>query len=63
MHYHKGVQTSKRKPNLSIRMEPEVLHQARVAAVASRKTLGQWLEEAIEDKLKREASNAKQGRG
>jgi len=43
------------RPNLSIRMNPEVLHQARVAAVSQKKTLGQWLEEAIVEKIEREA--------
>jgi len=32
----------------------EILHQARVAAVTQKKTLGQWLEEAIVDKIERE---------
>jgi predicted HicB family RNase H-like nuclease len=42
------------RPNISIRIDPEALHQARVAAVGSRKTLGQWLEEAIAEKIERE---------
>jgi predicted HicB family RNase H-like nuclease len=42
------------RPNLSVRMNPEVLYQARVAAVIHKKTLGQWLEEAILEKIKRE---------
>jgi predicted HicB family RNase H-like nuclease len=42
------------KPNISIRIEPEALYKARIAAVIARKTLGQWLEEAIEEKLKNE---------
>ena len=42
------------KPNTSIRIDPEALHQARVAAVIDRKTLGQWLEEAIKEKVERE---------
>ena len=54
MTYHIGMKTGKRKPNLSVRMEPEALHQARVAAVTQRKTLGVWLEEAISEKLERE---------
>lgn len=45
---------SRRKPNLSIRMSPDALHQARVAAVTVKKTLGEWLEEAIQEKVKRE---------
>ena len=42
------------RPNLSVRMNPEVLHQARVAAVIHKKTLGQWLEEAILEKIENE---------
>ncbi|MDO8749804.1 MAG: hypothetical protein Q7K03_01485 [Dehalococcoidia bacterium] len=42
------------KPTISIRLDPEVYQQARVAAVASRKTVGQWLEEAIKENLERE---------
>ena len=47
------------RPNLSIRMSPDALYQARVAAVISKKTLGQWLEEAIQEKIKREQSALK----
>jgi len=32
----------------------DVLHQARIAAVTQKKTLGQWLEEAIVEKIERE---------
>jgi len=42
------------RPNLSVRMNPEVLHQARIAAVTTKKTLGQWLEEAILEKIENE---------
>jgi predicted HicB family RNase H-like nuclease len=37
-----------------IRINPEIIHKARVAAVTSKKTLGQWLEEAIQQKLETE---------
>ena len=43
-----------RWPTTSIRINPEVLHQARIAAVTDKKTLGQWLEEAVVEKIKRE---------
>jgi predicted HicB family RNase H-like nuclease len=43
-----------RWPNTSIRANPEVLHQARVAAITQKKTLGRWLEEAIVEKIERE---------
>jgi predicted HicB family RNase H-like nuclease len=48
------MRESKQKPNVSIRIDPEVLHQARVAAVTEKKTLGEWLEEAIKEKIERE---------
>ena len=41
------------KPNTSIRVDLDILHKARVAAVTQKKTLGQWLEEAIVEKIDR----------
>ncbi len=38
----------------TIRIYEEAYHQARVAAVTSKKSLGQWLEEAISEKLVKE---------
>ena len=49
---------SGRKPNTSIRINLDILHKARVAAVNQRKTLGQWLEEAILQRLEREQNRA-----
>jgi len=43
-----------RWPTKTIRANPEVFHQARVAAVTQKKMLGQWLEEAIVEKIQRE---------
>ncbi len=43
-----------RTPNFSIRINPDALQQARHAAVNQEKTLGQWLEEAIKEKIQRE---------
>ncbi len=40
-----------RRAAKSIRINEEVYYRARVAAVISRKSLGQWLEEAVEEKL------------
>lgn len=40
-------------PNTSIRIDPDVLHQARIAAVTQKKTLGRWLGEAITEKIAR----------
>lgn len=42
------------KPNTSIRIDLDVLQQARIAAVTRKKTLGRWLEEAIMEKIERE---------
>ena len=42
------------KPNTSIRVDLDVLQQARIAAVTQKKTLGRWLEEAIMEKIERE---------
>ena len=52
-----------RKPNTSIRVDLDILHQARVAAVIKKKTLGQWLEEAIVEKIEREQKVRKEGQG
>ena len=38
----------------TIRIYEDIYHQARVGAVTSKKSLGQWLEEAISEKLARE---------
>ena len=45
----------------TIRIYEDAYHQARVAAVPSKKTIGQWLEEAIREKLAKEATSAKYG--
>ena len=51
-----------RKPNFSIRIDPAALKQARTGAIAQKKTLGQWLEEAIAEKIVREReSNQEEG--
>ncbi len=42
------------KPRLSVRMEPEALRLATQQAKVAGKTVGQWLEEAIKEKLERE---------
>jgi len=43
----------------SIKMRPSVVKNARIEAVTSDKTLGEWLEEAIEEKVKREVEQLK----
>ncbi len=42
------------RPNTSIRVDPDILHQARIGAVVERKTLGEWLEAAILEKVERD---------
>jgi len=44
----------------NIRIRPSVLYRARVAAVIQKKTLGQWLEEAIMEKIAREQKQSKE---
>jgi len=46
--------TEEVKTPRNIRIRPTVLHQARVAAVTQKKSMGQWLEEAILEKIERE---------
>ena len=41
-----------RKPR-NVKINPDVLHKARVEDLRSKKTLGEWLEEAIEEKVER----------
>ncbi|MFQ5924755.1 MAG: hypothetical protein ACE5IE_02000 [Dehalococcoidia bacterium] len=47
----------------NIRIRPSVLHQAKVAAVTAKKSLGQWLEEAIMEKIEREQKPSKEDQG
>jgi len=47
------MKQSKSKPNVSIRIDPEILHRARVSAVTAKKTLGEWLAEAIKEKIQK----------
>jgi len=42
-----------RKPR-NILIDPDAVHKARIEALHQKKTLGQWLEEAIEEKAARE---------
>ena len=43
-----------RKPK-TIRLDDRIYHQARVAAVTARKNMGEWMEEAIQEKLRRDS--------
>jgi len=39
-----------RKPR-SVLINPDAFHEARVEALRARRSLGQWLEEAIQEKI------------
>jgi predicted HicB family RNase H-like nuclease len=53
--YNSGMNMNEEaKTPRNIRIRPSFLHQARVAAVMQKKTLGRWLEEAIVEKIDRE---------
>jgi len=49
---------SLRKPR-NVKIDPEALHRARVEALRSKKKLGEWLEEAIEERIEREQTKVK----
>ena len=51
---HTGRPQTGRTPNISLRMNPDAYQAARIEAVTARKTVGQWLEEAIREKIERE---------
>ena len=50
----RGRPATGHKPVVSIRMAPEALKRALQHAKGQRKALGQWLEEAVEEKIERE---------
>jgi len=43
----------------SIKIKPSVLRKAHHRAIESQKRLGEWLEEAIEEKIEREQKKVK----
>ncbi|MBA7513033.1 hypothetical protein ES705_05042 [subsurface metagenome] len=47
-----------RKPR-NVLIDPEALHKARVEALRQKKKLGEWLEEAIDEKIEREEKKVK----
>ncbi len=51
-----GRPVTGRIPNFSIRIKPYALQKAREAAFSHKKTLGGWLEEAINEKVERETN-------
>ena len=46
------MKESRRKPNVSIRINPEVLHLAKVEAVKAKMSIGDWLELVIKEKIR-----------
>ena len=46
------------RPITSIRIDPEVFHQAKVEAVRKRQSIGEWLECAILEKVERDRLRA-----
>jgi len=40
-------------------IDPEALHKARIESLCSKKTVGEWLEDAIEEKVAREEREEK----
>ena len=50
-----------RKPHM-VRIDLEAFHRARVEAVRSKRVVGEWLEEAIDEKIGREEKKVKEKR-
>jgi len=50
------MKQSKSRLDVSIRINPDALHQAKIEAVKEKVTFGEWLEEAIKEKIEREHS-------
>ena len=48
--------TAKNEPRklTAIRLKPSAQRRAKIAAVTTGKTLGEWIEEAIQEKIERE---------
>lgn len=51
--------TPKNRKSRNVLIDPEALHKARVEALRSKKTIGEWLEEVIEEKIEREEKKLK----
>ena len=43
----------------SVKIRPSVLRKAHHRAIESQKRIGEWLEEAVEEKIEREEKNLK----
>jgi len=53
------MKQKKVRQTTSIRIDPEILHKARIEAVKSKMTLGAWLEEAIRETIERDTKYGK----
>ncbi|GAJ14707.1 unnamed protein product [marine sediment metagenome] len=47
-----------RKPR-NVKIDPQAIRSARIEAIRSERTLGEWLEEAIAEKIEREQVKVK----
>lgn len=56
--YIVGMSKKVERKLIAVRIDPNAWHIARIASVTTKKTLGQWLEEAIRDKARREGINS-----
>ena len=54
MSYNSGM-THPVKKLLSLRIDPDAWHRARIASVTAGKALGDWLAEAIAEKIERDS--------
>ena len=54
MLYNTYMDANETRKLTAIRLIPKVVHLAKIAAVTHHKTMGQWLEEAILEKLERD---------
>jgi len=50
------------RKSVSMKMKPSIVKKARVGAVISEKTLGEWIEEAVEEKAAREEREEEQAK-
>jgi len=54
MEHRSALVNEEVRKSLTVKMKPSIAKKARVGAVISEKTLGEWIEEAIEEKFERE---------
>ncbi|MBA7566730.1 hypothetical protein ES708_08425 [subsurface metagenome] len=59
MEHRSALVNEEVRKSLTVKMKPSIVKKARVGAVISEKTLGEWLEEAIDEKAEREQKKVK----